>query len=84
MTGGIESRQELARLELPWNKHLSLISFVYEGGLPMLRLRIREGRRFTDLDITAADAAAIAGHLNRWASENPEPSPEKPAPEKPE
>jgi hypothetical protein len=74
MTGGIESKKELAQLVLPWNKHLSLISFVYEGGLPMLRLRIREGRRFTDLDITAADAEAIAGYLSRWVDENPSPS----------
>ncbi len=74
MNGGIESKQELAQLVLPWNKHLSLISFVYEGGLPMLRLRIREGRRFTDLDITAADAEVLAGHLSRWAARNPAPT----------
>jgi hypothetical protein len=37
------------------------------GGMPMLRVRIREGRRFTVFDIDAATAAAWAGHMARWA-----------------
>jgi hypothetical protein len=37
------------------------------GGMPMLRIRIREGRRFTVFDIDAATAAAWAGHMSRWA-----------------
>jgi hypothetical protein len=35
--------------------------------MPMLRIRIREGRRFTVFDIDAATAAAWAGHMSRWA-----------------
>jgi hypothetical protein len=37
------------------------------GGLSMLRIRIREGRRFTVFDIDAATAAEWAAQMLRWA-----------------
>jgi hypothetical protein len=37
------------------------------GGLSLLRIRIREGRRFTVFDIDAATAGEWAGLMSRWA-----------------
>lgn len=41
------------------------------GGLSLLRVRIREGRRFTVFDIDAATAAVWGDAMTRWAAGNP-------------
>lgn len=38
------------------------------GGMPLLRVRIREGRRFTVFDIDARTAADWGGALLAWGS----------------
>jgi hypothetical protein len=38
-----------------------------EGGMSMLRVRIREGKRFTIFDIDPATAAKWADTMNQWA-----------------
>jgi hypothetical protein len=38
------------------------------GGMSLLRVRIREGRRFTVFDIDAATAAAWAAAMSGWAA----------------
>lgn len=38
------------------------------GGLSLLRVRIREGRRFTVFDIDAATAAEWGEAMQRWAA----------------
>ena len=40
------------------------------GGLPMLRVRIREGRRFTVFDIDPGTAAAWGEALLAWGRTN--------------
>ena len=37
----------------PWAKELVVQSLVYESGMQLARLRIREGRRFTIIDLDA-------------------------------
>ena len=41
------------------------------GGMSLLRVRIREGRRFTVFDIDAATAAAWGEAMQRWAAAQP-------------
>lgn len=43
------------------------------GGLSLLRVRIREGRRFTVFDIDAATAAAWGEAMQLWAGRQPAP-----------
>ncbi len=45
------------------------------GGTPFLRVRIREGRRFTVFDIDAGTAADWAGAMAAWAAANAGPRP---------
>jgi len=68
MSGGIEKSITLAEYDLPWNKHASVQEIAYEGGMTMLRLRIREGRRFTDLELMPENAAALAKDFASWAA----------------
>ncbi|HTT12397.1 MAG TPA: hypothetical protein VMG60_16035 [Burkholderiaceae bacterium] len=41
------------------------------GGISLLRVRIREGRRFTVFDIDAATAAAWGEAMRQWAAAQP-------------
>ncbi|MDD4929531.1 MAG: hypothetical protein PHP85_09670 [Gallionella sp.] len=41
-----------------------------EGGMSLLRVRIRESRRFTIFDIDPATAAQWADAMQQWAQEN--------------
>ncbi len=45
---------------------LQQIDYVH-GGSSLLRIRIREGRRFTVFDIDAATAAEWGMQMQRWA-----------------
>jgi len=39
------------------------------GGIPLLRVRIREGRRFTIFDIDAATAQSWGAAMQGWAAQ---------------
>jgi hypothetical protein len=43
-----------------------------EGGLNMLRIRIREGKRFTIFDIDPATAKHWAAVMQQWAETQPQ------------
>ena len=43
---------------------------VYEGGMKLLRLRLREGNRHTVIELDPASAAEWAGVLGPWAKDN--------------
>lgn len=45
------------------------------GGLALLRVRIREGRRFTVFDIDAASARAWGEAMLEWAAQQNVPGP---------
>jgi hypothetical protein len=60
----------LARLVVPiGGQQIELQQLDYAvGGLPLLRTRIREGRRFTVFEIDSETAARWGEALTRWAS----------------
>lgn len=52
------------------NQEIELQQIAFEaGGLPLLRLRIRERSRFTIFDIDPITARRWAEGMNRWADE---------------
>lgn len=63
-----EEVREIDRFEAPWNKQVTLQDVRYESGLRMLRLRIREGKRFTVMDIDQETAARWATVMQDWAA----------------
>ena len=62
----------LARLRAPLGgQEIELQQIDYRhGGLSLLRIRIREGRRFTVFDIDAATARDWAAAMGRWSAEH--------------
>jgi hypothetical protein len=51
----------------PYGQAIELHEVDFEGGTKLLRLRIREGKRFTVFDIDPATAAHWGTALKTWA-----------------
>lgn len=58
---------DLEEVEAPWGRFVRLQEIEYQGGEIMLRVRIREGHRFTDLELTRELAADLGRSLSAWA-----------------
>lgn len=64
----MESATTLFRCTVPWGRQeIELQELRFEaGGAPLLRLRIREAKRFTIFDIDAATAARWGDAMAEW------------------
>ncbi len=60
---------ELETFKIPLGgQQIDLQQIVHaEGSMPMLRIRIREGKRFTIFDIDPLTARALGEAMVRWA-----------------
>jgi len=63
-----ETVSELDRFNAPWNKQVTLQDVRHESGLRMLRIRIKEGSRFTVMDIDEDTAARWGKAMSSWAA----------------
>ncbi|MBU6207055.1 MAG: hypothetical protein KGQ42_05160 [Alphaproteobacteria bacterium] len=64
----IVSRELIATILAPYSKQLQIELQHYDNGLALLRLTVREGRRFTQIDFDAETAAQLAEHLSVFAN----------------
>ena len=62
-----ESVTLLTTIDAPYGKRVVLENVDYESGLKMLRIRIREGNRFTVLDLDADTAVRWSTAMSAWA-----------------
>lgn len=69
MTDGEEKRR-LAEIEAPYGRHVRLDEIVFDSGMRLMRVTIREGRRITVLDVDADTARAWARAMAGWADGN--------------
>jgi hypothetical protein len=51
-----------------------LAKFKVEGGMSLMRIRIREGKRFTVFDIDPATAEQWAAAMQHWANSQKNPA----------
>ncbi len=65
-----ETVTRLERFQAPYGREIELLEVLYENGMKVLRLRIREGKRFTIMDLDPATAAHWANTMSDWASRN--------------
>lgn len=64
----LETTSPIADFDAPYGKHITLQQVTYDGGLTLLRVRIREGKqRFTILELDAETARHWADHMAEWA-----------------
>lgn len=68
--------RELARFKVPLgSQEIELQQIDHaEGGMSLLRIRIREGKRFTIFDIDPATARQWASAMQGWADTQESPS----------
>ena len=59
----------LNRFNAPYGKVVTLENVAYENGMRVLRIHIREGNRFTVMDIDENTAANWGTAMNDWADQ---------------
>ncbi len=57
----------LDKFAAPWGREVELQDVRFDSGLAMLRIRIREGKRFTVMDVDAGTAAHWGRAMAEWA-----------------
>jgi len=66
-----EAVTALIRISAPYGREIVLESVEHESTLRMLRIRIREGSRFTIMDIDEDTAERWSTVMSAWASKSP-------------
>jgi hypothetical protein len=62
--------QSLEKFSTPFGAEVELLEVRFEGDARMLRVRIRQGTRFTDVDLDPATAKRWADGMTVWAGES--------------
>lgn len=68
------SQEKITRLneiEAPYGRKIVLEEVLHESGLRVMRVHIREGNRFTVLDLDDKTAARFGAEMVRWAADGP-------------
>lgn len=60
-------RTRLDAIQAPYGKEIRLDDLRFESGMRLLRMTIREGSRFTTLDLDPERAAQLARAIAAWA-----------------
>lgn len=61
--------RELGTIEAPWAKLIEVSETEYDNGFKLLRLRIREKKRITDLELDFETAKTLGVKLTAWGEE---------------
>lgn len=70
----MEEVRSLGSLPAPFGKEVQLQQVDFDNGFAFLRIRIREGSRFTIMDLDANTARAWGDAMSQWAKDNPLPA----------
>jgi len=62
---------ELDKFTAPYGREVTLENINYENGMRVLRIHIREGNRFTVMDINDTVAQQWGGVMTEWANQTP-------------
>lgn len=63
-----ETVTRLEKFPAPYGREVTLENVAYDNGMRVLRVHIREGRRFTVMDIDASTAMTWGDAMTRWAA----------------
>jgi hypothetical protein len=67
---GVSDVIDLGRASAPWGKELLIQAVRYPSGMRLARLRIREGRRFTVIDLDETTARWLTQALAQALSDD--------------
>lgn len=63
-----ETVEEFENLAAPYGRQVKLEHVTFDSDMRLLRITIREGKRFTILDVDAPTAEKWGGAMTAWAS----------------
>lgn len=63
-----ETITQLDKFTAPYGREVTLENVDYENGMRVLRIHIREGNRFTVMDINDTIASQWGGAMTVWAN----------------
>ncbi len=66
-----EEVSQLEKFTAPYGREVTLENVAYENGMRVLRIHIREGNRFTVMDIDENTASNWGAAMSQWASQAP-------------
>ena len=66
-----ETVTRLDKFTAPYGKEVTLENVAYENGVRVLRIHIREGNRFTVMDINGSIASQWGEAMSAWAGQAP-------------
>lgn len=64
-----ETVTRLERFPAPYGREITLDNVLHESGMQLLRITVREGRRFTIFDLDAPTAAHWGSALTGWSEQ---------------
>lgn len=64
-------RKELAVIAAPYRREVRLEEAVFDSGMKMLRVVIREGHRITQIDLDKESAQKWVDVMSAWAARQP-------------
>ncbi len=67
---GPSTPELIDRFNAPFNRSVKLESYQFDNGFPMLKLMIREGKRFTTMELDPDTARHWGEVMLRWAEEH--------------
>ena len=70
MTTG-QTITDIEEFNAPWNKTVTMQNVAYDGGANFIRFRIKEGKRFTDLELDPATARRLIDLIRTWVDAQP-------------
>ena len=62
-----ETVTRIERFAAPYSREITLDDVLHESGMRLLRITVREGRRFTIFDLDAETAAHWGSALMNWS-----------------
>ena len=65
MSDSVKTR--IATITAPYGREIKLDDVAYDSGMKLLRVTIREGARYTMLELDAETALAWADEMRKWA-----------------
>jgi len=66
----MEEIKELGEMELPYGKLMTFKDVTFDNGFKFMRIRIKEGKRFTDMDLDTETVKQLQVKFEQWLAEN--------------
>ena len=63
-------KTELGMIDAPYNKQIKLEEIAFDEGMHLMRLTIKEGSRFTQLDLDPDTARNLALNMIEWTNKH--------------